>query len=301
MACYHPLTAYRAPPGIETARGRIISFSPVQGFEEILLPCGQCIGCRLERSRQWALRCVHEASLHENNCFLTLTYDDDHFPAGGSLQLPDIQNFFKRLRDRISPVRLRFFQCGEYGEKFSRPHHHVCLFGYDFPDKELFFRTRQGISVYRSPMLEDLWKYGFSSIGDLTFETAAYTARYVLKKINGDSADEHYQGRKPEFVTMSRRPGIAADWAKKYFSDLYPKDFITIRGGIKCRPAKFYDRLFDKFHHSDMQKVKCARIEYARDHNLDQNNTPERLEVREKHKQLITKTLHRNFEKAGGI
>lgn len=296
MACYHPMTAWRAPPGVETDHGRVISFKPVKGFMEINLPCGQCIGCRLERSRQWALRCVHEASLHEDNCFITLTYDDNHLPENGSLNLEDMQKFLKRLRERVAPLKLRFFQCGEYGSLLSRPHHHACIFGYDFPDKELFFRSSQGINVYRSPFLESLWPFGYSSIGDLTFESAAYTARYILKKITGDDADTYYQGRKPEYVTMSRRPGIAADWAKKYFNDIYPKDFVTIKGGLKCRPAKFYDRLFDALHHDRMIEVKKNRELYARDHNLEQNNTPERLAVREEHKSLIIKQLKRNLE-----
>lgn len=296
MSCFHPLTAYQAPPGYETAKGRTICFRPVQGWEQILLPCGRCIGCRLERSRQWALRCVHEASLHEQNCFLTLTYDDDHIPENGSLVLEDIQNFLKRFRDRISPRKLRFFQCGEYGTLLQRPHHHVCIFGYDFDDKDLFFRSSQGFNVWRSPTLEKLWPFGYSSIGELTFETAAYTARYILKKINGTEADEHYQGKKPEFITMSRRPGIGAEWAKRYFTDLYPKDFVTIRGGIKCKPAKFYDRLFDEFHHDQMRQIKLKRKSFARDHDLDLENSPERLAVKEEYSQLLTKQFKRNLD-----
>lgn len=296
MPCFHPITAWQSPPGYIGQHGKSISFRAVPGFNEILLPCGQCVGCRLERSRQWALRCVHEASLYEDNCFITLTYDDDHLPPGGSLQLDDIQNFFKRFRDRISPCKLRFFQCGEYGSLLSRPHHHACIFGYDFPDKQLFFRSSAGLNVWRSPLLEDLWPFGYSSIGELTFESAAYTARYIMKKINGDAADEHYQGRKPEFITMSRRPGIGADFAKKYFSDMYPKDFITIKGGIRCRPAKFYDRLYDALHHDQMREVKENRVRFARDHNLALENTPERLAVKEEHKILTIKQLKRNLE-----
>lgn len=296
MACYHPLRAWRAPPMFLTEKGRSISFKSVPGFEEIQLPCGQCIGCRLERSRQWALRCVHEATLHDVNCFITLTYDDAHLPKDGSLNLEDIQNFFKRFRERIAPQKLRFFQCGEYGTLLKRPHHHACIFGYDFPDKELFFRSASGFCVWRSPMLESLWPFGYSSIGDLTFETAAYTARYIMKKVTGRDSDLHYHGLKPEYITMSRRPGIAADWAKKYFSDIYPKDFVTIKGGIKCRPAKFYDRLFDEFHHEDMKIVKANREKFALDHNLELDNTEIRLKVKEECKLLTIKQLKRNLE-----
>jgi hypothetical protein len=98
------------------------------------LPCGQCIGCRLERSRQWAMRCLHESSLYDRNAFVTLTYDDEHLPPGGSLNYPDFQRFMKRLR-KNSKSPIRFYMGGEYGESTLRPHFHVCLFGYDFPDK----------------------------------------------------------------------------------------------------------------------------------------------------------------------
>lgn len=291
MPCFHPLKAWRTLPGTADRKGRTINFTPTGG-KEILLPCGQCVGCRLERSRQWALRCVHEASLHEDNCFITLTYNDNYLPENGSLNLEDIQNFFKRFRKKIEPLKLRFFQCGEYGSLLSRPHHHACIFGYDFPDKELFFRSTIGNNVYRSKMLEALWPFGYSSIGELTFETAAYTARYIMKKINGQDADEHYCGRKPEFITMSRRPGIGAKFAEKYFSDMYPKDFITIKGGVKCKPAKFYDRLFERNHFYEMQAIKEKRQEYAEQHKI----SSDRLSSMEQYIKLVTKSLKRNLE-----
>lgn len=185
MPCFHPLKAWKIHDQHQDEVEKLVVFNEPRDFyryDEISLPCGQCIGCRLERSRQWAIRCVHEASLHDKNCFLTLTYDDEHLPTGNSLNVDDIQKFFKKLRRRIEPDRLRFFQCGEYGSINERPHHHCIVFGYDFPDRELFFQGVSG-NVYRSAMLEDLWPYGFSSIGDVTFESAAYVARYVLKRL----------------------------------------------------------------------------------------------------------------------
>lgn len=293
MACYHPLSAWRHPLYLSNGGERRLSFVPFPGWNEIKVPCGQCIGCRLERSRQWALRCVHESTLHKHNCFLTLTYDDLHLPEGGSLNIEDITKFMKRLRKRVEPLKIRFLQCGEYGSEFLRPHHHALIFGYDFPDKELFFRSSSGELTYRSAELETLWPFGFSSIGDLTFESAAYVCRYVLKKITGKNADEHYNGLKPEFITMSRRPGIASDFFDKFSDDMYPKDFITIRDGQRCRPAKFYDRLYERNHgYVALNEVKQRRISYVLDHPISESD----LLRKETHQIAVAKRLKRNLE-----
>lgn len=280
MACFHPLTAWRAPPGQQYG-SKDISFDPrsnVPGSQELKLPCGRCIGCRLERSRQWAMRCMHEASLYDYNCFLTLTYDDGHLPDGNSLNVEDYQLFMKRLR-KMYGSGIRFFHCGEYGEKFERPHHHAIIFNFDFPDKVPISRTSSGY-LWSSDSLSALWGKGFCSIGDVTFDSCAYVARYIMKKINGDLADEHYQGRMPEYLTMSRRPGIAAGWFDEFSSDVYPKDFVTIRDGIKCKPPRFYDRLFSRNHLEELQEIKERRLEKALASDPSQF-TDERLSARE--------------------
>ncbi len=203
-------------------------------YHAIQLPCGQCSGCRLERSRSWAVRCVHEASLHDENCFITLTFNNHYLDPIGSLDKRTFQLFMKRLRKEIAPGKVRFFHCGEYGSKMKRPHHHACLFGFDFPDKWLF-DTREGVDLYRSPMLERLWPFGFSTIGEVTFESAAYVARYISKKINGELAPAHYArvdhktgemfSILPEYITMSLRPGIAGAWFDKFEGDVFPRIF----------------------------------------------------------------------------
>ena len=130
--------------------------------DPVRVPCSKCIGCRLERSRQWAVRCVHEASLYENNSFITLTYRDDCIPENGSLDPDAFQKFLKRLRYYAGPFR--FFGCGEYGEKTKRPHYHACLFNFDFPDRVLWKQHRD-VSYFRSALLEKCWPYGFSTNG----------------------------------------------------------------------------------------------------------------------------------------
>ncbi|ACZ33198.1 conserved hypothetical protein [Chlamydia pneumoniae LPCoLN] len=97
----------------------------------VLMPCLKCRFCRTQHAKVWSYRCVHEASLYEKNCFLTLTYDDKHLPQYGSLVKLHLQLFLKRLRDRISPHKIRYFGCGEYGTKLQRPHYHLLIFNYD--------------------------------------------------------------------------------------------------------------------------------------------------------------------------
>lgn len=284
MPCYKPLTAYRGPPGTHLAGANFggISFdvrhANIPNVEVLKLPCGRCVGCRLERSRQWAMRCVHEASLYDYNNFITLTYDDEHLPNDLSLNVEDYQLFMKRLRKKFGDG-IRFFHCGEYGEKFERPHHHAIIFNCEFSDKVPIAKCSSGY-IYHSDELSSLWGKGFVSIGDVTFESCAYVARYIMKKITGDMADEHYQGRMPEYITMSRRPGIASDWFSKYSSDVYPKDFVTIRDGIKCKPPRYYDKLYSVNHGDSMHEIKKRRLEnvLARD-NADY--TDERLAARE--------------------
>ncbi len=132
MPCYHPLSAFQCADGSIVFHER----RWYNTVKTLSLPCGQCIGCRLERSRQWAMRCMHEAQLHENNCFITLTYDNTHLPSDGSLHYKDFQLFIKRLRKKFGNTRIRYYMAGEYGENFGRPHFHACIFGHDFHDKK---------------------------------------------------------------------------------------------------------------------------------------------------------------------
>lgn len=272
-----------------------------QADEPVQLPCGQCIGCRLERSRQWALRCVHEASMHERNCFITLTYDQDHLPKDGSLHKEDFQLFMKRLRKRYGSGA-RYFHCGEYGEKNRRPHYHACLFNFDFPDRELW-TVRSGVHLFTSDQLRELWPFGFSTVGDVTFESAAYVARYVTKKITGPSAAQHYERidfrtgeiftLNPEYTTMSRRPGIGRPWLEKYRTDVYPHDRVVMRGR-EMRPPKYYDAILELEDPESLEYVKAKRTEAMRSALKDA--TYERLRVREQHQYLRFDKLKRGYE-----
>lgn len=254
---------------------------------ELQLPCGQCVECRLERSRQWAMRCMHEASLHRHNCFVTLTYDDEHLPDRGQLVYSDFQLFMKRFRKSVGNVR--FYACGEYGETTWRPHFHACLFGQDLPDKTYWRTTEQDFPLYRSELLEKVWPLGQSEIGSVTFETAAYCARYCMKKVTGDAAEDHYRRYdflgeyqlNPEFCHMSLKPGIGAGFMDKYGSDSYNHDFVIVNG-VKCRPPKYYDRLFSRSLPKDSTRFEDVQFNrYVRGLDRVEDNSPERLLARE--------------------
>lgn len=241
-------------------------------------PCGNCIGCRLEQSRQWAVRATHEAQLHDENSFITLTYSEEALPNDLSLRKEIMQAFLKKLRRKLEPTLIRFLGCGEYGDGLGsrpiNPHYHLCIFGYSFPDREPIHidprrayhgRIKGDHTLYRSDLLEKVWtdadgnSLGFSTVGDLSFESAAYVARYVCKKITGPSAREFYQGRIPEFAFMSRMPGLGRRWIEKFKGDVYPKDYYHING-IRQRPVKYYDTWLEKNHPEVWKEVKGKRI-----------------------------------------
>ena len=288
MACNYPVGTY-TKENIPTFR-----------------PCGNCIGCRLEYSRQWALRCYHEAFLNDDNSFLTLTYNNENLPDDKSLSKAELSGFIKRLRKKIEPIKIRYFGCGEYGSQSTkRPHYHLCLFGYDFPDKEIIRhgsftlsnsgKTRRGKdnNLYTSKMLQKAWKKGFVTIGEVNFKTAAYVARYVTKKINGPKEQDHYQGKTPEFALMSRMPGIGKPFFEKYMNDIYPKGFITV-DGIKQKPPIYYDNLYKSRFPEKYEELKKKRIKFQ--DKKEKIHGSIRGYQLEQHRKRITKTLERTFE-----
>lgn len=303
MPCYSPLQAWRGGIGESGKRSVVFRMPSRSDAESLTLPCGQCIGCRLERSRQWAMRCLHESSLYDKNCFITLTYDPDHLPKDGSIDVRDFQLFMKRLRKAYSDIRIRFFHCGEYGERLGRPHYHACVFGFDFPDK-LLYSIRNGNNLYTSQSCTSIWGKGLAVIGDVTFESAAYVARYITKKITGEDAADHYGERRPEYITMSRRPGIGRGWYDKFRSDVYPHDYTVVRG-VKVKPPKYYDGLYEVDNKVGMDIVKSDRILSAMDRNevkfdskgrCVSENESYRLKVKEAVKLSKLKSLVRPME-----
>lgn len=162
--------------------------------------CGQCNPCRINRRRLWGHRLQLEQLKHSDSAFVTLTYDDDHLPEGGTLVPKHPQDWLKRIRRKIEPSKIRYYLVGEYGEKTGRPHYHAIIFGlsYHGPDAQL---------------MQDTWGKGGLYFGDLTKDSAAYVTGYITKKWtnkNDPKVQQFLKGRHEEFARMSKRPGLGA-------------------------------------------------------------------------------------------
>lgn len=260
--------------------------------------------CRLNRSQEWATRCVHEAQLHKENCFITLTYADKHLPKDGSLNRDDLTQFFKRMRYHKGPYK--YYACGEYGDQTQRAHYHACIFGLDFNDKK-HFRTIGEHHLYTSNTLNRMWGKGNTSIGALTFQTAAYTARYVTKKTFGKGCQRYVQldettgellPLEQPYAVMSNgggrkadigfpRGAIAEQWIRKYNQDIYGanKDFI-VQKGRKIKPPKYYDKIYDTINTEHLEEIKKQRIEK---HEKETQQT-QRARAKITHARIISRT-----------
>lgn len=330
MTCYKPLKGFKSRQASSTG-GYQITFDKrkaLAGSIKMTVPCGQCIGCRLDRSREWAIRCVHEASLYEENCFITLTYNPEHLPEDQNLNKSHFQKFIKRLRKKYPNKKIRYYHAGEYGEKcqecgenrfncecttfikgIGRPHYHAIIFNLNFADKKYFKEVNKQI-LYTSKTLDKIWGKGFTSIGTVTFESAAYVARYIMKKVNGANANEHYtinvnqetgeiqdpdgiiKTVQAEYTTMSRRPGIAKGWYDKYKDDIYPSDSVVI-AGKQLKPPRFYQKIYQQEEPKQFLILKKKRRVSLE--KIKKDTTPERLAVREHCKLVQLKQLKRTL------
>jgi len=306
MSCFHPLTMYRSAVNI----GKY-TFKYSEAFKDLPttpIKCGQCSGCKLENARQWAIRIKHEASMHPQNSFITLTYDNEHLPPTGTLVLKHWQDFMKRLRKKYSYKKLSFYHCGEYGEKQGRPHYHAIIFNHQFSDLIPIPRKKD---LHTSETLKTLWGKGHISVGSVTFESASYVASYVQKKINGPKAEainmsnglRHYERMTPEgevitlkkeYATMSRRPGIASRWLAKHHTDIYPSDFVTHKGKKQSLP-KYYDTQYEILTLDNPEILETIlKKRSAKMRNLRHLFTPEALKQKEVHHKAKMALYKRN-------
>ena len=297
MSCYHPLTAFWTGNFTDSGKKQMVIIhghadllpveSPayrkykikpsgshityVNGLpylkERFELPCGKCIGCRLDYSRDWALRCVLEARKYSHNYFVTLTYDNDHllspalYPAHFTKFIKDLRRYFEY---HFGIQGIRFFASGEYGDKSLRPHYHVILFNCAIPDLKPY-GSRHGQRYFVSDILNQIWKRGMVIIGDVSFDSCAYVARYVMKKRKGKDSSSWYteRGITPEFVRMSRRNGIGRDYFDENKADIYSHDEIFITDGkkrvMRFKPSRYYDYLYDLEAPEDLARIKEQR------------------------------------------
>ncbi len=302
MPCYTPLKGYKDPitGGLQFHKGG--------SAQKMEVACGSCLGCRVDHRIMWATRIVHESYLHDDhygNSWATLTYRDPdqcseeqykkghHIPADYSLRPSDVSKFIRALRKQNTDHKIRYFYCGEYGDENQRPHYHVCLFNHSFNDQQLF-KDDEGVYTYTSQSLEKVWPYGFSTVGELNFETASYTAGYCFKKITGKRAPDHYlrcdeHGEAywlmPEFIRMStgreKPSGLGAKFYEKYKTDIFPSDECPVPGhGIVKQVPRYYTNILRSEDSATMELVSETRNQFITQHAAD--FTPERL--RDKYK-----------------
>lgn len=273
MPCYSRMVASYMPGFTKTGK-RPVRFlgkastwhgpAPVNGMQ---MPCRQCVGCRLERSRQWATRLLHEAKFHENACFLTLTYDDEHIPKNGSLIRSHFTTFMRDLRarcDYYGKGKVKAFGIGEYGDRSGRPHYHAALYGPfgvtgDDAGRSEEEPSRSGARQFSHVDLSAVWSYGLHRFSELSFESAAYVARYLLKKVTGVFAETHYGDRIPEFQAPSK--GLGKAHFEAWGGDVYPSDQVVLPGRGSFLPPPYYDRLLEKADPVLFEKVKKRRAE----------------------------------------
>lgn len=262
MACFRPLQVHYAPgSGGVSFSGRGI---PTE------VPCGHCVGCRKEQARQWATRCMHECAMHAESCFITLTYSDEHLPWPPTLEKREHQLFMKRLRKALAPRKISFFLCGEYGDKYGRPHYHAIIFGWWPKDATKWKMNSNGEQLYTSGLLDRVWNYGFTSVGAVTFGSALYVAGYVVKKQQKlakdasaytwlDQETGEFVCIEPEYAVQSRRPAIGKRWLEKFGeTDAFRHDKI-VAGGVQAALPRYYDKQLAKAEPERAEAVKRAR------------------------------------------
>lgn len=229
---------------------------------------------------------MHQAKSSDYNCFITLTYSDENLPKDDSLDLRDLQLFWKKLRKRGR--KFKYLACGEYGSLSLRPHYHAALFGVDFhEDRELV--THNAIHrTWISNELQETWDKGYTLIGDLTVASASYIAKYIMKKsvFHGPKSERYKRlepltgevwSVKPEFVVMSKRPGLGAEWFEKWGkTDVYPSDLILL-DGRKFRPPRYYDKQLSE---DELEELQARRGKHMQ--KMKEDLTPERLRARER-------------------
>lgn len=326
MSCYYPKLAFQnivvkqrikwtgSPYYSDSFKGTPKYPGDPEGkiWKAIKVPCSGCLDCRLKKSREMAIRCVHEAQMNADfgSIFVTLTYNPEHLPENNTFNFRHPVLFMKRLR-RMFGANIKSYGCAEYGEKGGRPHYHLLIFGLR-PDDMYFWRNstnpRMKCKLYRSPKIEKLWgkgkgknfsQYGNVEIGEVSFQSAAYVARYVMKKNKKKEELEKELGRFHEkAICISRREGIGLSWLKKYHSDVYPSDEVVFEGRKgkmqRMKPPKYYDRKIQEMNLYDFSKIQLDRQRFS-EQNLKET-TRDRLMVKKFLKEEAVKKLQRRYE-----
>jgi len=311
MPCFHPTPAWKSK--IPNASGKHpLVFEEAKGLDNSRqdVACGGCIGCRIDITRDWAVRIIGESRLHPANCFVTETYDDFNLPERNQLCIDDVQKYLKRLRYHhaegqkafmkslnvsraeqrqfLKDNPLRFFGSGEYGETTARPHYHHIFFGTDFADDRKKHSKIKGNQYWKSDKLNEIWGKGDCLISNVTPQSAAYVAGYVFKKVNGQLSDEHYARldgatgeyylKNKEFSHMSRRPGIGQLHFEKYQEEITLSDSVILNAR-QIKVPRYFDKLLEKSDPELLEHLKFERSKKAK--KFREDCTRERLLTRE--------------------
>jgi len=289
MPCYHPHQ------------------QAIKGYRDlrVTVPCRNCIGCRLDRAREWQIRLTHESKGHDRQCFVTLTYRDDSLPPNGGLVKAHFQKFIRALRKHLK-IKLRYYMCGEYGDQNGRPHYHAIIYGFWPSDARLSNGMNPGrqSNYYTSKFIDELWGQGDCIIGHVTPESCGYVARYIRKKITGDMAKSPYPSIDPDgpiheilppHNAMSLKPGIGYDAFQKWREDFTSQDFVALKGGGKAPLPEYYDRLIERSDPELLERLKKQRTTRAMEPKNVANTRPKRLSVRKEVKAAQISSLQRKL------
>jgi hypothetical protein len=305
MPCTNPKKGYRY--GVtENGKPKIVFKVPdgelSHKLEQYSLPCGRCVSCKLSHAKEWATRICHEAQTAKISTYLTLTFDEDNLPADKSVHKAHIQKFIKRLRRRLEPLRFKYFACGEYGDERLRPHYHVIILGWEPLDKQFWSFSKSGHKMYRSTFLEEVWPFGYVTVEDVTFNSAAYVARYSMKKTRDKKEYEiidyetgEYNKLNEEFILMSK--GIGKDWWNQFKTDTDKDYLLSGDAEYKNKVPRYYDKLREKEDPESLEKLKEKRTEKAKE--FQKELTRKRLKQINHIKCIQNKMLVRGYELQG--
>lgn len=347
MGCYKPMIRVedtwnwaKAEDGHLYHPARIISTDRLEQYDKQNLAryrytqigCGECIGCRLDYSREWANRGYLESTMWDNNYFVTLTLDDENIEIPefietkegflfmeveniewmGTLVPKDLQDFLKRLREefrtKYNHTGIRFMAAGEYGETYGRPHYHLILFNTPFPT-ESFHNPKvkyEKYVYYENTILEKCWKKGWAQITECSWNTIAYVARYITKKINGPGSEEEYaaKGQVKEFFRVSNQPGIGREYYEKHKEEIYKDDKVLIRnakGSHWVKPPTYFDKLYEKEFPEKFEEIKRKRKKEMINNLYVKSQTTsltrwEQLQIEQATKEIAGSTLKRPLD-----
>lgn len=261
MSCYYPILAYRQFKDSEgkwhikmipdRADYSIKRLRLKYGDDLLLLPCGKCLGCKFDKARDWATRVYCESLYHEKSCFLTLTYEDKFLPKNQKKNRQFVNEFIKSLRNRGEEIR--YFGCGERGETTGRIHAHIILFGYMPSDLEFYSRGSNGDPLYTSKSLASLWSKGHILIGDVSYKSAGYVARYTTKKIGDDDS----------FLLCSNRPGIGYQYAIDHGKEIMDTGYVYGDFGddYKAPIPRYFEKLLSHLYVEEWNQLLKSRLD----------------------------------------